>query len=49
MLERMGDFIAITKWAYSIAICAEADRVLLLELTYGGLTPDEMLVPIVIA
>jgi hypothetical protein len=48
--ERMGDFVAVTKGAYSIEYCAAGDeRMLLLESTHGGLTPEEMLVPIVIA
>lgn len=47
---RIGDFLAVTKGAYSIEFCAEGDeRMLLLESTHGGLTPAEMLVPVIIA
>jgi predicted AlkP superfamily pyrophosphatase or phosphodiesterase len=48
--ERLGDFLAVTKDASSIEFCAEGEeRMLLLESTHGGLTPDEMLVPVIIA
>jgi hypothetical protein len=48
--SRMGDFLAVTKGAYSIEICAEGDeRMLLLDSTHGGMMPEEMLVPVIIA
>jgi predicted AlkP superfamily pyrophosphatase or phosphodiesterase len=48
--ERLGDFLAVAKGACSIEFCAEGqERMLLLESTHGGLTPDEMLVPVIIA
>jgi len=47
---RMSDFLAVTKGAYSIEFCKKwEERMLLLNSTHGGLTPDEMLVPVIIA
>ena len=46
----MGDFLAVTKGAYSIEFCAEGEeRMLLLNSTHGGLTQAEMMVPVIIA
>jgi hypothetical protein len=48
--NRIGDFLAVTKGAYSIELCAAGDeRMLRLESTHGGFLPDETLVPLIIA
>ena len=49
-MARMGDFLAVTKGAYSIEICSDGEeQMLLLDSTHGGMLPEEMLVPVIIA